>query len=94
MSWTNAGPKTTLSPGQTAFWSYVFANWQDMGVQVAGANILEVAPNLLGTLVTSNQGKVVQGGSPSQLLASYVVTITNVDPTESAVHNLQGGGVS
>jgi hypothetical protein len=97
MSWTNFGPVTDLAPGQSAFWWYVFNGNQDVGVQVAGPNILpdQVNPGTLGTLVASNQGKTVLGlVDPQHAQVQYVVTITNTDPTESAVHNLQGGGVS
>ena len=97
MSWTNVGPKTDLAPGQSAFWSYVFKDNKDVGLQLAGPNISaeDVAPGMLGSLVASNQGKQINGKIDVQnAQVAYLVTITNIDPTEFGVHNLQGGGVS
>ena len=89
MSWNNIGPMTELEPGQSAFWNYSWPNGQDMGLQLAGPNVF-ASPGDLGTLVASNQGKIINGINN----VTYVVTITNVSSTERAIHNLQGGGVS
>jgi hypothetical protein len=97
MSWTNVGPKTDLAPGQSAFWSYVFKNNQDVGLQLAGPNVNaeDLGPATLGTLVASNQGKQINGLINLQnAQVAYLVTITNIDPSEFGIHNLQGGGVS
>jgi len=93
MSWNNIGTSIELEPGQSAFWEYSWTNGQDMGLQLAGPNITEVDPGTLGTLVASNQGKRVDGGSNNNVMVTYVVTITNIG-NEAAIHNLQGGGVS
>jgi hypothetical protein len=91
--WNNIGTPVELQPGQSFFWQYQWSNFQDKGLQLAGPNITEVGPALLGTLVASNQGKIVQGGGNNNPAVTYVVTITNVGD-EAAVHNLQIGGVS
>jgi hypothetical protein len=93
MSWNNIGASIDLEPGQSAFWEYSWANSQDMGLQLAGPNITEVDPSTLGTMVASNQGKRVDGGSDNNVMITYVVTIANIG-NEAAIHNLQGGGVS
>lgn len=90
MSWTNVGPQVDLAPGQSVGWWYVWPNGADQGLQLAGPNILLPGPGHLGTLVASSQGKQIDGINQ----VTYVVTITNTDPTEHGVHNLQGGGVS
>jgi hypothetical protein len=89
MSFNNLGAQVFLEPGQSAYWNYSWSNGQDMGLQLAGPNTF-AAPGLLGTLVTSNQGKIINGINN----VAYVVTITNISTTEGASHNLQGGGVS
>jgi hypothetical protein len=63
MSWTNIGAPVELEPGQSAFWEYSWENSKDMGLELAGPNITEVDPSTLGTLVASNQGKFVVGGT-------------------------------
>src|SRR5580692_4320840 len=92
MSWTNIGAPVELEPGQSAFWEYSWENSKDMGLELAGPNITEVDPSTLGTLVASNQGKFVVGGTGGNAMVAYVVTITNIG-NEAAVHNLQGGTV-
>lgn len=97
MSWTNFGPVTDLGPGQTAFWWYVFDGNKDMGLELAGPCIAaeDVGPASLGTLLASNQGKVILGlVSPGNAQVEYLVTITNTDPEQFGPHNLQGGTVS
>ena len=89
MSFNNIGPQTELLPGQQAFWNYSWPNGQDMGLQLAGPNTF-ASPGQLGTLVASNQGKIINGINN----VAYVVTITNISSNEGSVHNLQGGGVS
>jgi hypothetical protein len=91
MAWSNAGPQTSLEPGHSVDWWYAFgsAGNEDIGMQIAGPNVF-AAPGALGTLVASNQGKIILGIGQAQ----YVVTITNTSSTERAIHNLQGGGVT
>lgn len=89
MAWSNVGPQVELEPGQSVVWNYSWTNGEDKGLQLAGPNVF-AAPGDLGTLVASNQGKIVNGIDN----VTYVVTITNVSSTERAIHNLQGGGVS
>jgi hypothetical protein len=89
MSFNNIGPMVYLAPGQSVTWNYSWTNGQDMGLQLAGPNTFP-DPADLGTVVASNQGKIIQGFNN----VAYVVTITNISQEYGAVHNLQGGGVS
>jgi hypothetical protein len=89
MSWNNVGPPVDLEPGQSITWNYAWPNGQDMGLQLAGPNVF-AAPGDLGTLVASNQGKIINGINN----VTYVVTITNISSNERGIHNLQGGGVT
>ena len=89
MAWTNIGPAVDLEPGQSITWNYFWTNGQDVGLQLAGPNIVGASPGALGTLVASNQGKIINGINN----VTYVVTITNLSATERGIHNLQGGGV-
>lgn len=90
MAWSNVGPFTIVEPGQSVTWNYSWANGQDMGLQLAGPNTTADPANL-GTAVTSNQGKQVNGFNN----VTYTVTITNIASREDGGvrHNLQGGGV-
>jgi len=95
MSWNNAGPPVDLAPGQSVFWEYSWKDNEDKGLELAGPNFLDIAPGNLGTLVASNQGKRLEGfGKNGGAAVTYVVTITNIDSSEHATHNLQGGVVS
>ena len=90
MAWSNLGPFTIVEPGESVTWNYWFANDQDIGLQLAGPHV-RASPAELGTGVTSNQGKQVNGINQ----ATYVVTITNIASREDGGvnHNLEGGGV-
>lgn len=90
MAWNNVGTPVSLEPGGSVTWEYEWPDLSDHGVQIAGPNVLHAAPRHLGTLVASDQGKEIEGIG----IVRYVVTITNVDATELALHNLQGGGVT
>ena len=91
MAWRDLGDIVTLAPGQSVQWGYVWDNFADMGVQIAGADGGSFAsPAALGTGTASQQGIVVEGIRQ----VSYVVTITNTSPNSMLRHKLQGGGLS
>jgi len=83
-SFTNVGAATLLSPGASAFWNFSFGG--DAGFQIAGPNILQ--PFNGAVLTFFNFGKSNNNGG-----VTYFVTIRN-DGGVTAVHNIQGGGVT
>lgn len=81
MGFNNAGPVTSIAPGETLLWRYSFGG--DRGLQQAGADVK--TRNV--ELVASNQSKFID----LRGFVHYSVDITNIsgDPGD---HNLQGGG--
>lgn len=83
-AFSNVGPATLLNPGATVFWNFSFGG--DAGFQIAGPNILQ--PFNGAVLTFFNLGKNNNNGG-----VTYFLAIRN-DGGVTAVHNIQGGGVT
>jgi hypothetical protein len=81
MSFSNLGPVTSISPGQSLRWWYSFGG--DHGFQHAGANVKTPGSEL----VASDQSKKIENNGS----VTYFVSIKNAGKFP-ALHNLQGGG--
>lgn len=88
MAFRNIGPTVVLEPGQSVTWSYSWPGGQDMGLQIAGPD-LHPAPGALGTVVARDQGITTNGFNN----VSYRVTTAEIDGHQTAIVNLQLGGV-
>jgi hypothetical protein len=82
----NTGPATFINVGVTLLWNFSFGAPSDRHVQIAGGNAL---PPLNGAVLwTTEFGKANNNGN-----ITYFARIRNDGPG-TAVHNIEGGGLT